>query len=92
MDDVRVKEMLLDAGFVDVVYFDSFYDNALIGISNNSMAIYDYEKMIECLVREGATYEEAMDDIDYNVIGSLPCVGSDFNAPIIMYSTNWLGI
>lgn len=89
---MNAREKLLDAGFEDVVCFDSFYDSALIGISNNSMAIYDYEKMIKCLVEEGATYEEAMDDINYNVIGSLPCVGSDFNAPIIMYSVDWLGV
>ena len=46
------------------------YDGALIGVTDDNRAIYDYEKMIECLEKnEHWTYEEAVEWIEYNVLG-----------------------
>ena len=60
------------------------YDDALIGISDDNRAVYDYNKMVEWLVKtEGFTEEEAMEWIDYNTIRALPYAGS--KAPIIMF-------
>ena len=66
------EQRILDAGYEDVVVFsgDSF-DDALIGISEDNRAIYDYDLMVEWLMREdGMTSEEAMEWIDYNTIRS----------------------
>ena len=79
------EQRILDAGYEDVVVFsgDSF-DDALIGISEDNRAIYDYDLMVEWLMREdGMTSEEAMEWIDYNTIRSLQYVGD--KAPIIMF-------
>ena len=79
------EQRILDAGYEDVVVFsgDSF-DDALIGISEDNRAIYDYDLMVEWLMREdGMTSEEAMEWIDYNTIRSPPYVGD--KAPIIMF-------
>ena len=82
---MNAKERILDAGFEDVIVLDNYsYDSALIGISDDNRAIYDYNKMIEWLIYEqDFTEEEAIEWIDYNTIRALPYMGH--NAPIIMY-------
>ena len=83
---MNAEERLLDAGYEDVIYFTNYsYDDALIGVSEDGRAIYDYDKMIEWLVKEEGFDEfEAADWISYNTIRALPYMGE--GAPIIMYS------
>lgn len=79
------RERILNAGYEDVVYLTNYsYDDALIGISEDNRAVYDYDKMVQWLVKEeGFTEEEAIEWIDYNTIRALPYMGE--KAPIIMY-------
>lgn len=78
-------ERILDAGYENVIVFSNYsYDDALIGISEDNRAIYDYNKMVEWLIEEELwSEEEAIEWIDYNTIRALPYMGD--NAPIIMY-------
>lgn len=78
-------EVLLDNGYEDVVIFQNYsYDDALIGVSEDGRAIYDYDAMVEWLIQtESFTEWQAVDWIDYNTIRALPYIGPD--APIIMY-------
>jgi hypothetical protein len=50
------------------------FDDALIGYGtqfNSDVAIYDYEKCVMILVkRDGMTYEEAKEYMEYNVCGA----------------------
>ena len=82
----KAEDILLDNGYEDVLIFANYsYDDALIGISDDNRAIYDYNLMVEWLTtNEGFTEEEAMEWIDYNTLRSLPYMGS--GAPIIMYT------
>lgn len=82
-DDVR--RLIEDCNYEDVVIFSNpDYASAFIGISEDNRAIYDFDKMVEHLVREdGLTDIEAIEFIEYNTIRSLPYFE---NAPIIMYS------
>lgn len=82
---ITAEERLLENGYEDVNLLTSFsYDTALIGVTNDNRAVYDFEKMIEWLVEtENWTYEEAIEWIEYNTIRALPYFGSD--APIVMY-------
>ena len=82
---MNAEERILNAGYEDVVYLTNYsYDDALIGISDDNRAVYDYNKMVEWLVKtEGFTEEEAIEWIDYNTIRALPYAGS--KSPIIMY-------
>lgn len=87
---MNAEEKLLDAGYEDVKYLVNFsYDDALIGVSHDGRAIYDYDKMIETLMKEeGWTYEDSADWVNYNTIRALPYMGKD--APIIMYGFSYL--
>lgn len=69
----------------EVMYFaNEDYESALIGITEDNRAVYDYEKMIEYLVeKDGMDDLEAMEWIDYNTIRALPYMGS--RHPIIVY-------
>lgn len=79
------RERILNAGYEDVTYLTNYsYDDALIGISDDNRAVYDYDKMVKWLIeKEDFTEEEAIEWIDYNTIRALPYMGE--KAPIIMY-------
>lgn len=75
-------------GYENVLLFENFsYDDALIGISNDGRAVYDFDKMVEWLVKtQDFTEEEAIEWIEYNTLRALPYYGSE--APIVMYGLN----
>lgn len=53
---MELEELLNDK---DIVKFEEMYNEATIGISDDDKPIYDYDKMVEILVRE-----EGMEEID----------------------------
>lgn len=82
---MNAEERLLDAGYDDIKYLTNYsYDDALIGVSDDGRAIYDFDKMVEWLMNEvGLSDSEAVEWIEYNTIRALPYFGE--GAPIIMY-------
>lgn len=85
MTYITVEERLKENGYEDVKYLTNFsYDTALIGVTDDNRAVYDFDKMIEWLVEtQNFTDEEAIEWIEYNTIRALPYYGE--NAPIITY-------
>lgn len=82
---MTAEERLLDEGYEGVVIFSDFsYDDALIGVSEDNRAIYDFNRMVKWLMKtQEFTEEESIEWIDYNTIRSLPYCGH--KSPIIMY-------
>lgn len=82
---MTAEDKIMDAGYEDVVILTDFsYDDALIGVTEDNRAVYDYDKMVAWLVEtEGWSEEEAIEWIEYNTIRALPYAGP--NAPIIIY-------
>lgn len=78
-------EKLVDAGYENVLVLSDYsYDDALIGVTEDNRAVYDYEKMIDWLVKyHDFTTEDAAEWIQYNTIRALPYAGP--NAPVIIY-------
>ena len=62
------RDLLLDYGYGDVIIFDNpSYEGALIGVTWDNQAVYDYDLMIKLLMEEdNMTEEEAADFINYN--------------------------
>ena len=76
----ELKEKLLDDGYEEnVILFDDFAD-AFIGITYDNRAVYSYEKMIDCLVKDGDTEEDAMEYIEFNCCN---CLGEGM--PIVIF-------
>lgn len=82
---MNAEERLLEYGYEDVKYLvDESYDDALIGVSEDNRAIYDFDKMVEWLMNKyGWSDAESVEWIEYNTIRALPYFGEE--APIIMY-------
>ena len=82
---MTVEERLLDAGCEGAVYFTNYgYDDALIGVSEDGRAIYDYYKMVDWLMKEEDWSDiEAIEWIETNTLRAIPYMGD--KAPIIMY-------
>jgi hypothetical protein len=82
---MTAEEKILDAGYDDVLLLSNYsYDDALIGVTEDGRAVYDFDKMVAWLEQsEGFTQEDAMEWIEYNTIRALPYAGDQ--APLIMY-------
>ncbi len=80
----NVRETLCNMGYEDAVVFENpSYDDAIIGVTDGRV-VYDFDKMVECLVNdEDMSEEEAIEFIEYNTIRALPYIE---NAPIVMFS------
>lgn len=74
---------------IEVKVFESpSYKTAIIGISYDNRIIYDYDLMIEDLMKEeNLSYEDALDFLEYNTLRTLSYMGID--APIILDTKNW---
>ena len=79
------RDILIEIGLEHSIVFENpDYDSAIVGYDENRQRIiYDYEKMVEHLMdKDGMTYEDAVEFIDYSTIPACPYMGS--NAPIIL--------
>lgn len=83
---MNAEERLLEAGFKGIKYLTNYsYDTALIGVSENYEAVYDYELMIEWLMKEeGWSVEESIDWVECNTLRALPYFGAGH--PIVIFS------
>lgn len=85
-EDFDVAEYIELEGYEDVVIFDNpSYNNAFIGITTDFRAVYDYDKMINCLLEEYPFWDEqdAIDYIEYNSIRAAEYIK---NGPLVIVS------
>lgn len=82
---MNAEERLLEYGYEDVKFLvNESYDDALIGVSDDGRAIYDFGLMIEWLMLKYDWSEmESIEWIETNTLRALPYFGE--RAPIIMY-------
>lgn len=75
-----ILDNLPEEGFIVI---DGF-DDAIIGVNTDSTPmrlVYSVPEMIECLMKQNMTLDEAIDFFEYNTRRSLPYVD---NAPILV--------
>lgn len=72
-------------GYEDSIIFENpDYDSAIIGVSESGSVVYDFDLMVDFLVREdGLTEEEAIEFIEYNTIRAIPYISGP--KPTILY-------
>ena len=83
--DTRTAAEKLDQNDYDnvIIFQNPDYDAALIGVSIENRAVYDYTKMLECLREDGMTDDEAVEFIDFNTIRAVAYAGPA--GPIIFH-------
>lgn len=61
-------DLLIEKGYDNVIVFSNpSYTDALIGLTDMNQAVYDYDLMVEWLIKhENMDLEDAADFIDYN--------------------------
>lgn len=65
--------MLCELGLESATVFESpSYDDAIIGTTSDDRVVYSFDKMVECLMKDGMEYEEAVEFIEYNTLRALP--------------------
>jgi len=70
-----------------VVFSNPSFDDSILGISSDDRVIYDYDKMVEELMKKDNISElDAIEFIDYNTLRSLSYVE---NSPIILQIKNY---
>lgn len=81
---MTAKDRARDAGYEDIVLLENYsYDDALIGVTEDGRAVYDFDKMVVWLVeKQGFDQMEAIEWIEFNTIRALPYFE---DAPLIMY-------
>ena len=79
-----IRDLLCDMGHEEAVVFDNpEYDGAIVGVTDESQVVYDFDAMVKILVeRDGMTTEEAIEFIEFNTIRAIPYAGP--HAPIVM--------
>lgn len=79
----EIKEILVENGYENSVVFENpDYADAFVGFTHDGKAVYDYDKMIDCLkAEEDMDYDDAVDFISYNTMRALPYMGD--MAPVI---------
>ena len=65
-----------------IVLDNQSYDNSIIGLTFDGRVIYDYDLMVQELIDEGYSAEDAIDWIDYNTIRGLIYIGE--KSPLIV--------
>lgn len=61
------------------------FDDAAVGVTNNYEIVYDYDKLVdECCRQLECTVEEAIDYVEFNILGSLPPRYGTAQ-PVVMY-------
>lgn len=86
MDEEKsAAEKLIENGFEDVTILADFgYDTALIGVTEDNRAVYDYAEMVNWLIfHEEMTMEEAVEWLEYNTLRAIPYFGE--KAPIVIH-------
>ena len=81
----ELKERLVDLGYEDSIVLENpDYASAVVGVDSNGRVIYDFNLMVDHLVKkDGISSEEAIEFIEYNTMRALPYTGE--KCPIIMY-------
>ena len=82
---MTASDRLAEAGYEDVLIFENpRYDDALVGVTEDNRAVYDFDKMVRWLRKhDGLSCEDAVEFIEYNTIRALPYYGN--MAPVVLY-------
>ena len=90
--ECELEKKLLENGYEGVMFLTDYsYDDALVGVTTDKRAVYNYDAMVEWLVEQEEFEDdiEAMEWIDYNTIRAIPYFGS--TAPVIYYPKDYKG-
>ena len=67
-----------------IMFRNPDFSTAIVGVDYYNRVVYDYEKMLDYLVKyENMTYEDAADFISYDTLRALDYISG--NKPVVMF-------
>lgn len=85
----EIKDIACDMGFENSIFFeDPSYQSAIIGISSNGNVCYDYDAMIDSLVKDdGMDENDAIDFVNSDTLRVLDYLNASDNGipPVVIY-------
>lgn len=83
----ELKEIITERGLTSIVLESPDYVTAIVGITEEGNVVYNYDDMVDFLIKkEKMTEEDAVDFISYNTIRAIPYMNVEGAAkPIIVY-------
>ena len=86
-----VERFSNDEQFEGILFADG-YDEAFVGLGwrfhDGPVAVYDRNKVIEIIMADGLSYDEAVEHFEFNVIGG----GVGDRTPIFMVMAEFLAV
>jgi hypothetical protein len=78
------RKKMSESGYEEtLILTNPEYDGAIIGVTKDGRAVYDYDKMVSELMKTaGLTQEKAVDFVENNTLRVIPYYGD--RAPIVM--------
>lgn len=87
---MNIRERLEDVGFIvdsdeiEKAVTISGFDDAIVGVTEDYRLVYDYDKMVLCLMlHEDMDEDEAIEYLDHSVLTTYKLYGE--NHPVIVY-------
>jgi hypothetical protein len=78
----NLKQILNDLEYFNTIILDDL-DCAVIGINNTEQRlVYSYDKIVEKLMNDGMSEDEAVEYVEFNIVRSIQYMGS--KSPIIV--------
>ena len=78
------EEIRLELSEDAIVFDNPAFDNAIIAVTTDGKAVYDYNKMVIELMRDdNISEQDAIDWIEYNTLRVIPYAGD--MAPIVVF-------
>ena len=70
LPELTNREKLAAVGYEDSIVFENpDYDGAIIGVTDDGNVVYDFWKMVDCLMeQDGMEMTEAVEFIEYNTV------------------------
>jgi hypothetical protein len=79
------REIVAEYNEDAVVFTEDWYDDAIIAVTTEGNAIYDYDRLAELLMEhDKMTYEDAVEWIEYNMIRGAAYMGQ--YRPFVAYT------
>lgn len=88
MEHRELQEYLADRFGGFALFEPEYYDDGIVGVTDEGNVVYSYEKLAGALMEhDGMTHEEAVEWLDYNTVRTVPFMGKF--KPIIIYDIEW---
>ena len=85
------REIVAQCNEDAIVFVEDWFDDAIIAVTTEGNAVYDYDKLVEILIEhDKMSYEDATEWVEYNMIRGAVYMGT--YRPLVAYTMKSMGV